>query len=166
LSAANALTQTLIARTTVTTTTSLTNTRPAATTGPTLTIAPTSAVAGAPPSVYVVDLRFDPNPPTRTDNITFYPIFENNMATAQNYRWVVYIYKGDNPTRSTTDTTPVQTAIPVGRNEQKAGSTWKPGAGQCEVFVFRVAWLDQDKRPTPFSKPNGQIFDKNQYLCN
>jgi hypothetical protein len=107
----------------------------------------------------------DPNPPIRTADLTFYPTFANNFPAVQNYRWLVYVYKGDNPTRSTTDTTPVQSAIAVGQNELKAGSTWKPGAGQCEVFIVRVAWLDQDKRATFFPKPDGKVYEKSLYIC-
>ena len=166
LSAANAISQTLIARTTVTTTTGLTNTRPAATTGPTLTIAPTSAAAGAPPGVYVIDLRVDPNPPTRTADLTFYPIFANNFPTVQNYRWRVFIYKQDNPSRSIGDTTPAQSAITVGTSEQKPGGTWKWGPGnQCDYFFLRVGSLDQDNKVTIFSRPDGKVFEKNLTLC-
>ena len=159
-----ALTQTLTARATVTATVNVTTTRVATTTAPTL--APTSAVSGFPPGVYVTDLRIDPNPPTRTSDLTFYPIFANSFATVQNYRWRVFIYKQDNPSRSIGDTTPATSSLPVGSSEQKPGGTWKWGPGnQCDYFFIRVGSLDQDSKVTLFSRPDGKVFEKNLTLC-
>lgn len=162
VAATGLLSQTLTARASVTPTLSTTPTR----SGPTATVAPTSAAAGAPPGVYVTDLRVDPNPPTRTADLTFYPIFANTFTTAQNYRWRVFIYKQDNPSRSIGDTTPAQSSLPIGASEQKPGGTWKWGPGnQCDYFFVRVGSLDQDNKITLFTRPDGKVFEKNLTLC-
>jgi hypothetical protein len=128
--------------------------------------APTNPTAGFPPGVYVTELRTDPNPPNRTAQLTFYVTFANSMGSPQNYRWIVYIYRFDAPTRSTGETTQTQVLIPNGSSEQKSDGFWRLGPGsQCENFFARVAWLDQDKRATNFSRPDGKVFEKNLTLC-
>jgi hypothetical protein len=127
---------------------------------------PTASLSGIAPGVYVTELKTDPNPPSRNADLTFIPTFVNAVGAPQNQRWVVYIYKTDSPSRSTGETAPAQTTIPVGTSDQKPGSTWKWGPGnQCDFFVARVGALDQDKRITLYTKPDGKVFEKTLTLC-
>lgn len=127
---------------------------------------PTNPAAGFPPGAYVTDLRTDPNPPNRTAELRFFATFANSTGSQQNYRWIVYIYRFDAPSRSTGETTITQVNLPIGSSEQKSDGFWRLGPGnQCESFFARVASLDQDKRPTMFTRPDGKVFEKSMTLC-
>ncbi len=127
---------------------------------------PTSPAAGFPPGVYVTDLRTDPSPPNRTAELRFFATFANSTGSPQGYRWIVYIFRFDAPSRSTGETTQTQVNLPVGSSEQKSDGFWRLGPGnQCENFFARVAWLDQDKRSFAFTRPDGKVFEKSLTLC-
>ncbi len=133
---------------------------------PSPSTAPTNPAAGAPPGVYVTDLRTDPNPPNRTAELRFFASFANSTGLPQNYRWNVYIYRFDAPSRSTGEATMTQVNLPVGSSEQKVDGFWRLGPGnQCESFFARVASLDQDKKPTMLMRPDGKVFEKSMTLC-
>ncbi len=119
-----------------------------------------------PPGLYVTNLRLEPASPKRGQDIGFYVTFLNAASGDQNYRWLVYIYRQENLRNSFGETASIVTSIPVGRVEQKALSTWKlTGGGECENFVARVAWLDENRRATPFNKPDGQMYELGFAVC-
>lgn len=132
---------------------------------PTPTITPTVAPT-IPPGLYVTDLRTDPNPPLRGTDITFSATFLNTTGVVQNYRWIVYIYRPDNLTRSLNETTRTETSLAVGNTQAKSLGMWKiPVGGPCEDFVARVAFFDQQNQAVPFMKPDGQVFQKEMRVC-
>ncbi len=138
----------------------------AQTPSPSASAPPTNPAAGFPPGVYVTDVRTDPNPPNRTAELRFFATFANSTGSQQNYRWIVYIYRFDAPNRSTGETTQTPVNIPIGSSEQKSDGFWRLGPGnQCENFFVRVAMLDQDKRPTMLTRPDGKVFEKSMTLC-
>lgn len=136
---------------------------------PTLTPAPLNQPSPIPtPSagIFVVDLRTDPNPPTRGSDLIFYPTFSNTTGTVQNYRWIIYIYKTDDPVRRYAETSPLQTAFPVGALEQRSFGSWKLSlGGPCEQFVARVVWFDQTNKVNQFTKSDGAPFEKDMTVC-
>ena len=127
---------------------------------------PTVAVPTVPPGLFMINLRIDPNPPTRGSELVFSATFVNTTGTAQNYRWLVYIYRPDNPNNPFGQTTPLLTGVPVGTNEFKGAGTWKIGlGGPCENFLARPAWLDQNNKPFNFTRPDGTPFEKSFTVC-
>lgn len=42
---------------------------------------------------------------------------------------------------------------------------WKTGIGTCGNYVARAAWLDDNKKATPFYKPDGQIYELPFSVC-
>ncbi len=132
---------------------------------PTPTITPTAAPT-IPPGLYVTELRTDPNPALRGPDISFYAKFLNATGAQQNYRWTVYLYRPDNLSRVTGETTRTESGITVGNSEFKSQGTWKiPVGGPCEDFVARVVFFDQNNQPVPFMKPDGQMFQKELRVC-
>jgi hypothetical protein len=119
-----------------------------------------------PPGVYVAKLRLEPSPPMRRQDVGFYPTFLNTTGSTQSYRWLVYVYRPDNFRHSFGETPKITTDISVGSSEQRAEGTWKlTGGGDCEDFVARVAWLDQERRVFPFNQPEGQVFELPFRVC-
>jgi len=130
---------------------------------PTLALTPAPTI---PPGLYVTNLRIDPNPPPRGTDLTFYATFLNTTDVVQNYKWIVYIYRPDNPNRSFSETTRTETGIPVGSNESKSLGSWKiPLGGPCEYFFARVAFFDQENKAHPFARPDGQVYQKDFPVC-
>lgn len=112
-----------------------------------------------PPGLYVTQLRMEPPVPGAGQEVSFYATFLNTASGTQNYRWLVYVYKADNLRNSFGETTNQMTSQPVGSVEQKSLGSWKVGIGTCGSFVARVAWLDEDRKATPFTKPDGQVYE-------
>jgi len=136
---------------------------------PTATPAPPRQPTSIPTpgaGLFVTDLRTDPNPPTRGSDLYFYPAFSNTTGTNQNYRWLVYVYRSDNPATAFGQTSALQTAFPAGASEQRSLGSWKLAlGGPCEDYVARVTWLDQNNKPNQFTRPNGTPFEKNMTIC-
>lgn len=134
------------------------------------TPAPTSTPAPATPVIpaglYVTYLNTQPDPPARGANLEFHVGFANNTSSVQDFRWIVYIYTPDNPTRSFGETTVTRTQESPGAHEIIGLGSWKlPLGGPCEDYVARVAWLDQNNRAAQFKEPNGQPFEKTLTIC-
>ncbi len=139
----------------------------AATATTTPTIAPTAtATPVIPPGLYVTGLKTDPNPPLRGTDVVFSATFLNATGRIQNYKWIVYIFRPDNLTRSLNETSRTETGIPVGSSESKSLGSFKlPVGGPCENFVARVAFFDQENKSVFFTKPDGQIFQQDFSVC-
>ncbi len=118
-----------------------------------------------PPGLYVIGLRSEPAAIQPSTDVGFYVTFLNNTNGTQNYRWLVYIYRADNLRNSFGETAAQTTSIPVGTVEQKALGIWRVGVGTCGNYVARVAWLDVNRRATPFSKPDGQVYELPFAVC-
>ena len=130
---------------------------------PTLATTPSPTIA---PGLYVINLRIDPNPPTRGSDLFFYPTFVNTTGTTQNFRWQIYIYKPDNLAKSFSDTAAGLFAIPVGNSEIKSAGAWKIAlGGPCEDFIARPVWLDPNNKAINFTTPDGKVFEKNFRVC-
>ena len=141
---------------------------PPPTATPTATPAGPTATPVIAPGSYVVAVDLSPERPAHGEQITFAVTFANTMSTEQTFRWLVYIYKSDTPQRSFSETSVVQTAIPIAATEHKALGYWKIGSTgyQCDQFSARVAWLDQNNKATFFLQPDGKVFEKPFAVCN
>ena len=118
------------------------------------------------PGLYLTSLRINPNPPTRGTELTFYATFANTTSTIQNYKWTVYIYRADTPSKSFSETSALQSAIPVGTKEIQGAGSWKLSlGGPCENFIARPAFFDQNNQPLSFKQPDGKVFEKNFTVC-
>ncbi len=131
---------------------------------PTSTPAPPTPVI--PAGLYITSLDIVPDPPTRGANLLFYATFANTTGIVQNFRWIVYLYRSDNPLTSFGETTVTMSSLPLGAQTEQSLGFWKlPLGGPCENFVARVAWLDQNNQSTPFLRPDGQVFEKPITVC-
>jgi hypothetical protein len=131
----------------------------------TLTGAPTETLTPVP-GVFVVDLSTAPNPPTRGSDLSFDVSFSNTAGAAQTYRWLVYIYRPDDPTKSIGETTALQSEISAGASQVRSLGSWKlPLGGPCEDYVARVEWLDQNNQANIFNRPDGSPFEKKLTVC-
>ncbi len=131
---------------------------------PTSTPAPPTPVI--PAGLYATSLDIVPDPPTRGSDLEFYGTFANTTGIVQNFRWVVFIYRPDNPVKSFGQTTVTSSSVDIGAQTKKSLGSWKlPLGGPCENFVARIAWMDQNNQTTPFLQPNGQPFEKNFVVC-
>ncbi len=118
------------------------------------------------PGVYVTSLRLEPPSPKRREDVGFYPTFLNTTSSEQGYRWLVYIYRSDNMKHSFGETPKSTPPFPIGAVELRASGTWKlTGGGDCENFIARVAWINQDNQPIPFTKPDGQVYELAFAVC-
>lgn len=132
----------------------------------TWTPTPTVAVPTVTPGLFVINLRIDPNPPTRGSDLVFSATFVNTTGAVQNFRWLVYIYRPDTQNNPFGQTTPLSTGIPIGTNEFKGAGAWKIGVGgPCENYIARAAWLDQNNQPVNFTRPDGAPFEKTFTVC-
>ncbi len=142
---------------------------PNVTIAPTATNLPTVAPSPSPtipPGLYVTDLRTEPSPPARGAELIFYPKFLNTTGSVQTYKWIVYIYRPDTPTRSYGETTATTSPLPVGASESRSLGYWRhPLGGPCETFIARVAFFDQENKAHAFAKPDGQVFQKDLIVC-
>jgi tetratricopeptide (TPR) repeat protein len=118
-----------------------------------------------PPGLYVTNLRLEPPVPGRAQDVSFLATFLNTTGATQNYRWLVYIYKAENLRNTFGETASIATSIPVGAAEQKALGTWRTSVGGCDNFIARVVWLDENRKATPFNRPDGQVFELAFKVC-
>ena len=126
-------------------------------------VSPTPTVK---PGLYVTNLRTDPNPPLRGSDINFYVTFLNATGVVQNYKWIAYLYRTDNPANRFGETTRTDSSIPVGGGEFKSLGSFKiPVGGPCEDYTVRINFFDQDNKPIQFAKPDGQPFQKDIHIC-
>ncbi len=131
---------------------------------PTSTPAPPTPVI--PAGLYITSLDIVPDPPTRGSNLLFYSTFANTTGSPQTFRWIVYIYRPDNPNTSFGETTVTSSSITVGAHTEQSLGYWRlPLGGPCENFIGRVDWMDQNNKTTPFLKPDGQVFEKQFTIC-
>jgi hypothetical protein len=157
--------------------------QPTETTAPQTASAPTSAPAtatSAPPSsttttapaaapgLYATGMRLDPAQPAHGQSISFSVSFLNTASGDQNVKWVVLIYRADNPTRSNTQTTVVQTTFPPGATDIQAPSgTIKFGStgNACDYYFARVDQIDINNKGTDMTGPDGKVFEKPFTVC-
>ena len=131
---------------------------------PTTTPAPPTPVI--PAGLYITSLDIVPDPPTRGSELLFYATFANTTGSPQTFRWIVYLYRSDNPTTSFGETTATTSITSLGAHTERSLGFWKlPLGGPCENFVGRVVWMDQNNKTTPFLKPDGQVFEKPFTVC-
>lgn len=131
----------------------------------TLPPAPTAPPA-FPPGLYVSNMRIEPNPPVRAEDLKFYVTFSNTAGSVYNPRWLVYIFKADTPNRSYSETTALQSSIPSGIIEIKSDGSWKLGpGGPCDYFFARVGFLDNNNKPVMYTSPDGNVFEKGFTVC-
>lgn len=131
---------------------------------PTTTQPPPTPVI--PAGLYGTSLDLVPDPPTRGINLEFYATFANTTSAVQNFRWIVYLYRSDNPIKSYGETTVTSSSIPLGAQTQKSLGYWKlPLGGPCENFTARVAWIDQNNQSAPFRRPDGTVDERAITVC-
>jgi hypothetical protein len=111
-------------------------------------------------------LRLEPPSPKRREDVGFYPTFLNSTGSEQTFRWLVYIYRADDLRHSFGETPKSAAPLPVGAVEQRANGTWRlTGGGECENFIARVAWINQDNQAITFTKPDGQMYELPFSVC-
>jgi hypothetical protein len=150
------------------------NTVPTSTSEPTATLVPatdtpipipTATITPAfPPGVYITAIRVEPPDPKRRQDVTFYPTFINTTDTPKGYRMVVYVYR-PNQSNSMGESTGNGITIPVGTFEFRAPGWRLGGPGGCEDFVVRVGWVDDNKRRTLFTQPDGRVPERAITVC-
>jgi hypothetical protein len=129
---------------------------------------PTNTVTPPGAGLFVTGMRLDPAQPGHSQNINFYPTFNNTTSAPQNFAWKVYVYNAASPANPVLDTTPVQASFVAGSStEGKAGSPyfWGATGNQCDYFFARVGFQDGDKRVF-YTTPDGKFFEKSFSLCN
>lgn len=140
----------------------------------TATIEPTKSLVTVPatatpvvaPDVYVTSLRLEPSAPSRREDVAFYPTFLNATNAEQSRRWLAYIYRPDSYRHAFGETPKSTTLFPVGATEQKAAGVWRlTGGGECENFVVRVAWINEDNQPVAFARQDGQVYELPFTVC-
>jgi len=126
---------------------------------------PTSTTAPAfPPGFYITAMQTNPPKPIRRQDVFFDVRFLNTTGGTRSYRWLVYVYRPDQR-NSLGETPSFPFTFPTGTGIVEIG-TWRlTGAGGCEDFVARVAWLDDNKRPTLFTKTDGSVFEQAFTVC-
>ncbi len=139
---------------------------------PSETVTPLATTTAPPPTpvipdgLYITDLRFSPDPPVRGAELNFFATFANATNAELTFRWIVYIYRSDNPAKSYSETTVTTSILSLGAQEQKSNGYWKlPVGGPCEDYVARVAFIDNNNKASLFKQPNGQTFEKPFALC-
>ncbi len=132
------------------------------------TLTPTMAPTAIPSGLYVTDLRLNPDRPAFNSAVSFFVTFANTTSTFQNFKWLVYIFRADTPSRANNQTTAVQGSFPAGSGEYSALGTFRYGAtgNQCEFFFARVGWLDADNKTTFFTQSDGKVFEKGFSVCD
>ncbi len=129
---------------------------------------PPSGAAAVGPGLYVSSVRVSPEKPARNQDVTFFVTFSNTTNTVQNFTWRVYIYKSDALDRSNSETTFTGTSFPVGSGEYKSLGAFRygPSGSQCDDFIARVGWADQNNKVTFFADSNGKVVEKPFSVCN
>lgn len=120
-----------------------------------------------PPGVFVTGIRLDPGNPAHNAPVIFYVTFTNTTSSTQGYRWRVYIFKADKPAKSNTETTFLQSDVPVGTAEIQSTGSFKYGAAnQCDYFFTQVGWPDANNNVNFFNDPNGNVAQQGFSVCN
>ncbi len=115
---------------------------------------PASPTISAPPGVYATAIRVTPAAPKRNQPVTFYVTFLNTTGAPQTYRWRVIIFPPEGK-NAKGDTAFLDSTIPVGTSELASPDNWTiRGPGPCEDYIARVFWLDENKQPVEFLKPD------------
>jgi hypothetical protein len=133
--------------------------RPTATVAlPTLTRAPTrppaSPTISAPPGVYATAIRVEPASPKRNQPVMFHVTFLNTTGAPQMYRWRVIIFPPDSK-NAKGDTAFLDSTIAPGTSTLTSPDNWTiRGPGPCEDYIARVFWIDENKQPVEFLKPD------------
>lgn len=137
---------------------------------PTATAVPPTTVPtpSAPAGLYATDMRLQPGQPTFNTTISFFPVFTNTDSKPLNFKWLVYIYKADEVTKSNNETSPQQTSFASGTKEYTTLGTFRYGATgrQCEYFFARTAWLDGDNKAHFFTTLDGKVYEKGFSICD
>lgn|SRR5574341_1286540 len=117
-----------------------------------------TATPAMPPGVYVSNIRLDPPAVyAATPTVTFFVTFNNSAGGARTYRWLVKIYRSDNPDRSIGETAIVTSDLPPGDSEFPSARNWKVNVRTCEQYVARVFGSDVNVgggNPVEFAKPD------------
>ena len=115
---------------------------------------PASPTISAPPGVYATSIRVTPAAPKRNQPVIFYVTFLNTTGAPQSYRWRVIIFPPDSK-NAKGDTAFLDSTIAVGTSELASPDNWTiRGPGPCEDYIARVFWLDENKQPVEFLKPD------------
>ncbi len=141
---------------------------PATSAPPTATIAPTTAPpTSAPPGLYVTAIRLDPSQPAHAQDISFSVSFLNTANGDQNQKWVIYIYRADNPTKINLQTAVTQSTFPSGSTDLQALPPVKFGVtgNACDYYFAQVDSVDVNNKGTPLSQPDGQALTKGFAVC-
>ena len=138
---------------------------PATAIPPTETTAPASAspTPAISPGLYVTSLRLDPVQPAHRVNTSMYVSFLNTATGDQNVRWVVYVFRADNPARPIAQSPVNQAAFrPGAPPEQDSLIKFNLGAtGNNTDFLFaRVDILDINNKGTDLPGTDGKTFER------
>jgi hypothetical protein len=125
---------------------------------PSVTRAPTRPPAtptvNAPPGVYATSIRVSPAAPKRNQPVSFTVTFLNTTGAPQSYRWRIIIYPPDSK-NAKGDTATTDSTLAPGVTELTSPDNWTiRGPGPCEDYLARVFWLDENKQPNEFLKPD------------
>jgi len=132
---------------------------------PTQTPRPPTLTPTPGPGMYAIDLRIEPEPPTRTAQLNFFVLFANATSETKTYKWVVFIYRPGEP-KSIGQTTGATNTFPAAIRDVQSAGYWRLGpGGPCEDFVARVAWFDQNNQPIFFVNFDNKVFEKNFTVC-
>jgi hypothetical protein len=141
---------------------------PATSALPTATTAPTAAPpTSAPPGLYVSSIQLNPNQPAHAQDISFSVSFLNTANGDQNQKWVIYIYRADNPTRINQQTAVTQSTFPPGATTLQALPPVNFGVtgNACDYYFAQVDSIDINNKGTPLTQPNGQALTKGFAVC-
>lgn len=129
---------------------------------------PTAPPAAPGPGLFVTGIRLSPEKPGRNTDVSFYATFANTTNTVQNFTWRVYIFKSDTLDRSNSETTFTGTSFPAGSGEYKSQGVFRYGysPNQCDDFIARVGWADQNNKITFFTDTTGKMSEKPFSVCN
>ncbi len=126
--------------------------------------------ASATPGLYVTGLRIQPAQPAFNQSIAFFPTFVNNTQGDYAVKWLVYVWKADQPLNTNSETAVSFTHFPVGTAEYAAADDggFKYGATgrTCEYFFARVAWLDSNNQPVYFTDLSGKTVEQGFAVCD
>ena len=127
---------------------------------------PTPAIS---PGLYVTNLRLDPVQPAHRVNTSMFVSFLNTAPGDQNVRWVVYLYRADNPTRVNSQSPVNQATFRTGAApEQDSLIKFNLGAtsSTCDYFFARVDILDINNKGTDLPGIDGKTFERGFSICN
>jgi hypothetical protein len=124
----------------------------------------------APPGLYVTSLRVQPAQPAFNQSISFYPTFANTSSGDYAAKWLVYVWKADEVTKTNNETAALFTHFPVGTAEYAAADDggFKYGATgrTCEYFFARVAMLDPNNKPIYLTDLSGKTVEQGFSVCD